>query len=223
MRRGLFVGLVLALVLLGIAAPASAKGGYPTRSACDDAAAANKVTDISGLGSALLKFTGRHLGEFPPRRSSEFPQTFPTDARGAAQTHQLYNDVLHDCVLKYHKAAYKRAIDVSAALAPVPTAPPATVPPPPTTAYVPPQVTYLVDGDGSASLTLQNPSGGTDQMTVSLPWTETFPAPPDGFVYVSAQQEGSGLVHCKITYGSTVIQEASSSGDYVIASCSGSV
>ena len=71
--------------------------------------------------------------------------------------------------------------------------------------------------------TLENATGGTDQYTVSLPWSLSFPRPLGGFVYVSAQQEGSGTVHCKITYGSRVIQEASSNGDYVIASCSGTV
>ena len=81
-------------------------------------------------------------------------------------------------------------------------------------------VVYEVTGDGSASLTLRNASGGTDQLTVPLPWSQTLPLPPNGFVYLSAQQEGSGTVACKITYGGRVVQQASSNGDYVIATCS---
>lgn len=84
-------------------------------------------------------------------------------------------------------------------------------------------VTYEVTGTGSASLTIQNESGGTEQFEVGLPWSRSFNPPLDGFVYVSAQLNGSGDVHCKITQGGRVVQEASSSGEYVIASCSGSV
>ena len=44
-----------------------------------------------------------------------------------------------------------------------------------------------------------------------------------GFVYISAQLQSSGTVTCEIKKGDQVIQSATSSGEYVIASCSGSV
>jgi hypothetical protein len=84
-------------------------------------------------------------------------------------------------------------------------------------------VTYEVTGDGSADLTTTNASGGTEQKTVNLPYSEQLDPPPDGLVYLSAQLNGSGSISCKISYGGQVIQEASSQGDYVIASCSGSI
>jgi hypothetical protein len=103
-------------------------------------------------------------------------------------------------------------------IAPI-TLPPTTAPPP----TAPPVLVYEVTGDGSADLTIENASGGTEQKTVNLPYSEELTRPPDGFVYLSAQLGGSGSVSCNITYGGRVVQQASSSGDYVIASCSGSI
>jgi len=41
------------------------------------------------------------------------------------------------------------------------------------------EVRYQVDGVGRASLTYRNASGGTDQMTVKLPWTLAFTGQPN--------------------------------------------
>jgi hypothetical protein len=84
-------------------------------------------------------------------------------------------------------------------------------------------VTYEVTGDGSADLTITNASGGTEQKTVNLPYSEQLNPPPDGLLYLSAQLNGSGSISCKISFGGQVVQQASSQGDYVIASCSGSI
>jgi|SRR5271157_2584585 len=82
--------------------------------------------------------------------------------------------------------------------------------------------TYSVTGLGQAMLTYQNASGGTEQQTVSLPWSYTIPDVTSGqFLYISAQLQSSGNVSCEITVNGATIQSANSSGDYVIASCSG--
>jgi hypothetical protein len=107
------------------------------------------------------------------------------------------------------------------ATAPSPTAPTTIEPPPPTTQ--PPTVVYEVTGDGSADLTIGNASGGIEQKTVNLPYSEELTRPPGGFVYLSAHLNGTGSISCRITYGGQVIQQASSQGEFVTASCSGSI
>jgi hypothetical protein len=85
-------------------------------------------------------------------------------------------------------------------------------------------VVYKVGGTASrASLTIENESGGTEQFTVSIPWTKSFQVSPGSFVYVSAQNEGDhGSVTCTITSNGVIVQSANSTGAYVIAGCSGS-
>jgi hypothetical protein len=90
-------------------------------------------------------------------------------------------------------------------------------PPPP-----PPSVTYDLTGQGSVSVTMQNASGGTEQFETRLPYHLDL-GPASGFVYISAQLQDTGTVTCTIKKGEQVIQTATSTGQYVIASCSGSV
>jgi hypothetical protein len=104
------------------------------------------------------------------------------------------------------------------------TSPPAPTPAPPP----PPTVTYDLTGQGAVSVTLQNASGGTEQFETGLPYhLDLGPAGTfgglSGFVYISAQLQNSGTVTCTIKKGEQVIQTATSSGQYVIATCSGSV
>jgi hypothetical protein len=89
----------------------------------------------------------------------------------------------------------------------------------------PRRVVYEVSGSArSASLTIQNEQGGTEQMTVALPWSRSMSVQPGAFVYVSAQnQDGSGSVTCDIKVDGVSLQSSTSSGAYVIAGCSGSV
>ena len=82
-------------------------------------------------------------------------------------------------------------------------------------------ITYRVTGNGSADLTLENASGNTEQLTAPLPWSRTFISSPGSFVYISAQLNGTGNVQCDILSNGTVIETATSSGEYVIADCSG--
>jgi hypothetical protein len=72
------------------------------------------------------------------------------------------------------------------------------------------------------SVTLQNASGGTEQFDTRLPYHLDLGGVV-GFVYISAQLENTGTVTCTIKQGEEVIQTATSAGQYVIASCSGSV
>lgn len=91
---------------------------------------------------------------------------------------------------------------------------PAPPPPPPAS------VTYDLTGQGTVSVTLQNESGGTEQFDTPLPYHRDLGG-FSGFVYISAQLNNTGTVTCEIKQGDTVIQNATSSGQYVIATCSG--
>lgn len=86
-------------------------------------------------------------------------------------------------------------------------------------------VSYAVTGTaGRADLTYRNASGGTEQKEVTLPWTLKLDVPPGQFVYLSAQslKDGNADISCRITVNGVPIQVADSSGEYVIATCSGS-
>ena len=87
------------------------------------------------------------------------------------------------------------------------------------------QVTYRVTGTANTvRLTYENASGNTEQKDpVRVPWTATYTMPRGAFVYISAQNNGntSGSVVCEILVNGVVIEQAESSGKYVIASCRG--
>ena len=95
----------------------------------------------------------------------------------------------------------------------------------------PVEVLYEVEGTApSASLTIESPSG-TEQAKISLPLTNksgtlglTLKFNRGAFVYVSAQNEDDfGSVTCRITVDGQVVSENTSTGEYGIASCKGSV
>jgi hypothetical protein len=88
------------------------------------------------------------------------------------------------------------------------------------------QVQYNVDGShvNSASLTYRNATGGTNQMTVKLPWTLTFAGQPGQFVYLSAQNTDDwGSIECTILLDGVPVRRADSNSPYGIASVSGTV
>ncbi len=88
------------------------------------------------------------------------------------------------------------------------------------------QVRYELSGTGGAvDITITNATGATEQKTVTLPWSLNFPAKAGTFVYLSAQNGGlsSASTTCKILVDGVVIQEATASGEYKIAGCSGAV
>lgn len=88
-------------------------------------------------------------------------------------------------------------------------------------------VTYQIGGTGrnSVDLTYENASGNSQQETINVPWSIEFQAPAGQFVYLSGQLavRGKSTVTCKILVDGQVVEEAESEGEYVIATCSGSV
>jgi hypothetical protein len=86
------------------------------------------------------------------------------------------------------------------------------------------KVTYSVTGSKGryVNLTYTNASGGTEQVSKRMPWTETFTVKRGEHLYLSAQADSVATsVTCLIIANDQKIEEAKSSGDYVIASCSG--
>jgi len=85
-------------------------------------------------------------------------------------------------------------------------------------------IIYRISGSTSkASLTYENASGNTEQQDVRVPWELELEVPAGQFLYISAQNDrDSGSIRCEIVQDGKVVEEASSSGAYVIASCSGS-
>lgn len=96
-----------------------------------------------------------------------------------------------------------------------------------------PTVIFDVTGStqDSASFTIRTPSGGTKQGTFDLPLTNTTGThglrsagySSGDFLYLSAQLNGSGDITCKITVDGAVIDESTSTGDYVITTCQGTM
>lgn len=88
-------------------------------------------------------------------------------------------------------------------------------------------VTYQIGGTArnSVDLTYQNASGNSQQETINVPWSIEFQAPAGQFVYLSGQLavKGASTITCKILIDGQIVEEATSKGEYVIASCSGSV
>ena len=74
-------------------------------------------------------------------------------------------------------------------------------------------------------ITYENSSGNTEQKSISSnSWVTTFTGNQGDFVYISAQAKNeNATITVKISYQGDVIEEASSSGDYVIATASGNL
>lgn len=74
-------------------------------------------------------------------------------------------------------------------------------------------------------ITYENSSGNTEQKTIATgSWETSFTQDSGEFVYISAQAANENAdVTVKIYYNGKVIEEASSSGDFIIATASGSV
>jgi hypothetical protein len=94
------------------------------------------------------------------------------------------------------------------------------------------QITYQLEGTASsADITMQTPTGTSQQAGVKIPLTTkagtvgiTYTFQAGDFVYISAQNnDDSGSVTCKIvTESGKVISSNTASGAYAIASCKGS-
>lgn len=85
-------------------------------------------------------------------------------------------------------------------------------------------ITYEVTGTATrVSLTYEVEGGGTSQIaSAAVPWTHSFKAKRDDFLYVSAQIiEGDGSITVTIRKGTSSWKSASSSGFASIATASG--
>lgn len=93
-------------------------------------------------------------------------------------------------------------------------------------------VTYYVEGSTSqASITMQTPTGSSQQSDVDVPLTRksdgregiSFVFRSGDFVYISAQNsESTGTVRCRIVgKDGEVVSENVASGGYAIATCKG--
>jgi hypothetical protein len=83
---------------------------------------------------------------------------------------------------------------------------------------------YYVGGwAGTADITYENSTGGTEQNTVTIPWTSPSWEVHDGdFLYISAQNNDElGSVTCEIRIDGIMVKQSKSEGAYVIATCSG--
>ena len=74
-------------------------------------------------------------------------------------------------------------------------------------------------------VTYTNRGGNTEQKDISgSRWSTSFTGDQGAFVYVSAQAHNDNAnITVKIYYGGKIIKQAHSSGDYVIATASGSL
>lgn len=83
-------------------------------------------------------------------------------------------------------------------------------------------VRYEITGTAtSASLTYSNRSGGTEQITVDVPHTIEYDDFFDNFMYISAQnQDSTGSITVSIYRNGGLMDTATSSGAYVIATAS---
>lgn len=90
-------------------------------------------------------------------------------------------------------------------------------------------VRYELDGTASsASVTLSTPTG-TSQQDTDVPMMNKSGTTglrftgflPDDFLYISAQNDGSGTLTCRIIVDGVAVSENTASGEYAIATCEG--
>lgn len=87
-------------------------------------------------------------------------------------------------------------------------------------------VQYVVNCSPSGfDITYTNSSGNTEKKTISsTSWSTSFEGTSGDFVYISAQANNeNATVTTEIYYGGEKIETATSTGDYVIATASGSI
>ncbi len=91
-----------------------------------------------------------------------------------------------------------------------------------------PYVDYEVGGEGRAIVTYVDASGAPVSKTVALPWDVQVAVTAGQAVRVTAEQQGNGIVYCKITYddGSRrrrSVANAADDGDHVAVTCEGTI
>lgn len=87
------------------------------------------------------------------------------------------------------------------------------------------EATYRLTSDNQfakASITLENATGNTEQFQdVDLPYELSFTAVEEQFLYISGQVDRDASITCELLLNGVVQEEATSDGEYVIATCSG--
>lgn len=78
---------------------------------------------------------------------------------------------------------------------------------------------------GGFNITYENSGGNTEQKTISSgSWSTSFVGQRGDFVYISAQADNeNATLNTKIYYQGKIIEQAGSSGDYVISTASGTL
>lgn len=100
---------------------------------------------------------------------------------------------------------------------------------PPTSRPATVRLEYKITGTAKqVDLTYNNAQGNTEQLdNARVPWSKVYSYtqwPVGEFAYISAQNQGrSGSVKCQILVDGVELESATSSGEYVIATCSGTV
>ena len=86
-------------------------------------------------------------------------------------------------------------------------------------------IEYVVECNNPFTITYTNSNGNTEQKTVySHKWNVKYESPKTKFIYISAQaKENNSNVSVKILCCGHVVEEANSSGDYIIATASGNI
>ena len=85
-------------------------------------------------------------------------------------------------------------------------------------------VKYRVQGTGQqADVTYENEQGGTEQRDIPIPWVHTLTMKSGSFVYLATQShdDATRTITCEIWVDGELYKTSSSSGKYVIATCSG--
>jgi hypothetical protein len=85
-------------------------------------------------------------------------------------------------------------------------------------------ITYNVNGPTTTrvSLTYENGNGTSQVSSAALPWSFSFKAEKDAFLYVSAQiNQGTGPITVTIRDGNDVVSEQTATGFAAIATASG--
>ena len=81
-------------------------------------------------------------------------------------------------------------------------------------------ITYEVTGVGRASITYAI-GGSTNQLDAALPWSLSFSADRDEFLYVSAQKDGSSAcVFARILKKGDLLESGTGCGAFAIATAS---
>lgn len=85
------------------------------------------------------------------------------------------------------------------------------------------RVTYKVTGPSGGDMTYQNSGDDSSQTSANLPWVKRQNMDYGDFYYVSAQNTGSGTIHCIVYIDGKKVEDNKANGLYNICTASGNV